>query len=383
MALAIVARLQGYQIPSLASHAALIKQRPPVSPPTFQPININGIRSVTYWDPNKRLGCSADLKNDLAAQIPKIKETGFNAVWLVSWWECFSPQAFPAPKYDSQAFGRVREILQLLKDNNLKAVLPLNYVATIPGTSVDFCSILRYRKGSDSGYAALTDYVRQYLTEIEQYSDTTVIMLFTEGMVCDAYENPPIQSSQLLRTTLGRLPLDLPQALRNKFTIGFHDFVFRWSEPAALTTQTAPTPTPSPYNFFSYAFYAPDDSYLEYIPTATALGNRLKTYYGQSTPIFNGELGVSYCHFGGAKQSDFTTKLVANAMAQGNGFNVWQWKGYSCSSSGADGFYLNDAQQSALPVRNAIKKLLTGSDATPLPPVKTNQPTTCIGNKCR
>lgn len=345
---------------------------PPTPVPPITKIDINGIKSVTYWDNNARLGCSDTLKQDLEAQLPAIKAAGFNAVWLVSWWGCFSTKAFPAPVYDAQSFARVRDVLALLKAHNLKAVLPFNYIENIPGGGengvyVDFCSVLRYKTATDeyAGYHALRDFIQKYLTEIQDYSKDVVIMLHTEGVLCDAYENPPINTSKLLRNTVGRFPLDIPQELRNKYTIGFHDFVYRWSEPVALTVETAPTPLPSPYDFYSIAWYE-NQHYQEPYTQMTGWFARLREFYGQDLKIFNGELGADYCYFSASSQASRIVNLVKFAQSSGNGFNVWQWKGHVCGSVGADGFILNDSQGNLLPSGQELKTLLTGSIPEPV-----------------
>lgn len=326
-------------------------------------LSVDSIKSVTYWDPQAKMGCNANMADELKTQLPGIKDTGFNAVWLVSWLDCFSTKTFPTPIWDEQAFDRVKDILQILQDNNLKAVLPLNYISSLPGTTVDVCSILAYNQGGNSGYTALKNYVEKYLTEIQSYSNDVIIILFTEGMICDPYENPPVNVSAKVRSTLGRLPLDLPATLRNKFTIGFHDFIFRWSEPGPITAQSAPTPKPNPYDFMSFAYYVNDQETLDAVKNLDTYAGRLKSFYGQSMPVFNGEFGANLCVYGASKQADLTGQLVEYSLSRDSGFNLWQWKGFACGSAGADGFYLNDSSGKALSSRVNVKNLLNQKPA--------------------
>lgn len=347
---------------------------------TTSNININNIRSVTYWDSignpqrdrAKFLGCSSTYTSELEAQVSKMKAAGFNSVWLISWWYCFLQNgASPNMQFDAQGFVRLRETLDMLKRNNMKAELSLTYTAGIPGTNVSWCDILTYKdaQGNPIGYWTIRDYVTRFMTEIQNYNNDVVLLVHTEGLVCgtNVFATASPANAQLVRSTVGRLPWDLPSNLRQKFVIGFHDYLENISSNGTgeVSAATATMPKAAdggiPYDFKSMGYYD---------PTMYQMGNysiydlderiqKLQDYYGQNLKVFMGELGSGLCYYSYNPQVAAMNlrSLVSHVIGKGRGINVWEWIGHDCSVVDSD-FKLNDTNGNPLPTLNAVKSVL-------------------------
>lgn len=342
--------------------------------------SLKDIRSVTYYSvlgttttqvqsKQKGIGCDPIYIDGLEKELPKIKANGFNTVWLVPFMECFATQTLSPQIFKEDSFAQLRQVLGLIQSYNMKAILPLDYVSNFSGPSgtVGVFDILKYKdsSGNPVGYWAIRDYTSKFLSEIENYNKDVVVIIFTENLIDVSrypYSSGPNEPARVLRETVGRLPLDLPTALRNKFVIGFHDFIFRWSEPAPLTSINSPLPLPNPYDFISYAYYLTKD--VLPINDMDMFSSRLKDYFGSSTKVFHGELGVSDCDFTQSQQLSLWEKIVSYSLDRFEGFNVWEWSGQPmCSSEPV--FRLNDNLGQPFPVLDLLKNTMTNfaSDA--------------------
>jgi len=210
-------------------------------------------------------------------------------------------------------------VLNTLRANNLKAILPLTY------GSQD-CSILtdqqKYKKFV-SDHEAL-------LRQIEDYSDMVYIVVFTEAVwgCTDVGNSYPTlaggeRMSKYIQETLGRLPADLPQDIRSKFTFGLHDsFISKgWNQGTS-----AMYAGPNSYDFLSFPNYYGSVTEDEIRVEIDKMINRMRKYH-PTTPLFSGETGASYCGSGGeAEQSHVLRSSVSYLLQKGIGLNVWQWK---------------------------------------------------------
>jgi hypothetical protein len=291
----------------------------PVDLPTTNNIDINTIHSITYWDSlgnpsrnsSKWLGCSDTYTAELEAQVVKMRDVGFNAVWMIPWWKCFSnSDVYPNLKLLPEAMSRLRATLDMLKRNNMKAVLSLAYNGALADSArakwVPSCDILRYRsaEGDPIGYWTIKDFYTQFLTDIQSYSNDVVILYHTEGYICNdrPWDTVSVSEAQLVRDTVGRLPWDLPQELRRKFIIGYHDYLQNISENGAgtvtVTTATMPKSATGqiPYDFRSTGYYEPVSFTGGHYTLSDQEGfnQKLRNYYGQNMKTFYGEFGVGY-----------------------------------------------------------------------------------------
>ena len=341
---------------------------------------LKDVRSVTYYSvlgttttqvqgKEEGVGCDPTYIEGLEKELPKIKANGFNTVWLVPFMECFATQTLSPQIFKEDSFAQLRQVLGLIQSYNMKAILPLDYISSFssPSASVSVFDILKYKdaSGNPVGYWAIRDYTSKFLSEIENYNKDVVVMIFTENLIDVSrypYSSGPNEPARVLRETVGRLPLDLPSALRNKFIIGFHDFIFRWSEPAPLTSLNSPLPLPNPYDFMSYAYYITNTALP--INDMDMFSSRLKDYFGSSTKIFHGELGVSDCDFTQSQQLSLWEKTVGYPLGRFEGFNVWEWSGQPiCSREPV--FRLNDNLGQPLPMLDLLKNMMVNftSDA--------------------
>lgn len=305
-----------------------------------------------------------------SSDVAKIKTLGFNSVWFFIPWHIYEPQAFPAATYSDSEFNNLKTMLSLLRQNNMKAILPLNYIwgGTYHPTGVDELHWLR----DPTQYAAFENYVKEFLTRISDYSDMVYILFFDEATNNNIDPYSIEQHALLLRSTLGSLPDRLPQVLRNNFRIGFHDgtFFFNQNFTPGESAPISPISSATTFDFFSgvnyYTFLGYDD--LKIISILDKQIVRFKQYY-PNLPLIIGEFGASSCpSYGGNedKQASTNKGLISHFLASGYGFNLWGLKSLAppadCITGSIDGglglYYSNGSPKKAV---NEIQKILNSS----------------------
>ncbi len=326
------------------------------------------IRSVAYAFP----GSTGDYQTPwttLPANLQKIKAAGFNTVWLYMVWSKFEPQALPTPIYNDQNFENLKNTLALLKANNMKAILPMNYLwgrgndGRSHPIGINDDSWLK----DPVQYAAFESYMKEFLTRISEYSDTVYILLFTEGTNTIVSPYSPEAHAALLRPTLGSLPKRLPTELRSKFLIGYHDdsLIDKLSVP--LSKSILPIEDPISFDFLSFNNYGTVQRNLNASQVINEMNQQVSRYkkYYPNTPLILGEFGASSCpQYGNEDTQAETDRLLINYAINNNfGFSLW---GYSslkspnnCANGSADvglGIYNNNGTPKK--VVGVITKLL-------------------------
>jgi hypothetical protein len=180
------------------------------------------IRSVTFYlFPFDETKYYMALKDS----IPDIRKAGFNTIWIVNPWVSFDPQPLETPRvFEESRFEHLRQVLSLLRENAMKAILGLNYLGK--GWSPEGIEPGSWVTDSKM-YEAFESYVEEFLRRIEEFNDTAYILFFTEGTEpegLDPYADAERHAS-ILRETLGSLPSRLDPTLRGKFSIGYHDYI--------------------------------------------------------------------------------------------------------------------------------------------------------------
>ncbi len=315
---------------------------PPITDPFIEtktnPLSeINCVASTAILQHHRNNISYADKHDFIRSKIPEIKSMGFNTVWLVNRWSDFDefPLGDPSPRtFNSVNFTTLRQTLEILKANNLKAFIGLNYIGTNWGptfsgdadTDRDFrCNWLT----TLNVYQAFEEYVIYFLREIQDYSNNVFILMFSEtARLCkqNTPENGP-QTALYLQATLGSLPNRMPQTLRNKFIFGFHDNIIvtrNWGK------GTSPVIFPNPYDFVSFTgYYDANDMSAENVDNITGLYqsrfDRFIKIFGNSTPIILGEFGVPIDRVDNnqEQQRDIVIEMLNFAINKGIGFNVW------------------------------------------------------------
>lgn len=353
---------------------------------------LSGVKSVVlnqnFWDKEY---LENGYTNFLNSTISEITKTGFNTVWFVYPWSSFNPKPFSTPPiYNEVQFTNLLNTLELLKKNQMKAIIGLNYLGDDvsnpdgEGQGVDQCTWTTDLRT----YLAFETYVGEFLRRIENYSDMTYILFFSEGAEpCSLNAWDPAQAPQIasiLRPTLGSLPQRLDPTLRNKFKIGFHDWTLL-SRKMALGE--SPIQMPLSYDFYSFNMYEGEGKTVEQIGNEfdTKITN-IKAMY-PFTPIFVGEFGAASCNVktvyysydsSATEQSrvlDLSLKKVQNLNL---GFNIWDWKGQHFESNqtcpenqkGQWGIVYNDQYLDfsvfiSKPARVEIQKLLNPTAPAP------------------
>ena len=235
--------------------------RPPETRPPEEtnPLSeINCVASTTVLQHSTNNISYADKHDFIRSKIPEIKSMGFNTVWLVNRWDDFDefPLGDPSPRtFNSANFTTLRQTLEILKANNLKAFIGLNYLGTNWGPTfsgnADTNRDLRCNWLTTLNvYQAFEEYVIHFLKEIQDYSNNVFILMFSEtARPCgqNTRKNGP-QTALYLQATLGSLPNRIPKTLRNKFIFGYHDNIIvtrNWGKGAS------PVIFPNPYDFVS------------------------------------------------------------------------------------------------------------------------------------
>lgn len=272
-----------------------------------------GLHSVTYYP-------SPASDKELNSWLAELKQTGFNSLWLVNAWKDFNPRPLANPPvYDDAAFLRLTQTLDLLRQNNMKAILPLNYVGPAP-EGINAC---RWTVDLPM-YQAFETYVNEFLRRIEPYSDMVYILFFTEGSEPCIPGIGAKQMAALLRPTLGSLPQRLDPQLRSKFKIGYHDYSLinlNWA------SGESPIQMPLSYDFLSgnaYDFETKTDQ--EIIGGLNSRRDNFKKIY-PFTPFIMGEFGAFPCNDSTRENQARVLKTgIQYLLDQNLGFNIWQWQ---------------------------------------------------------
>ena len=278
------------------------------------------LHSTTYYP-------SPASVQELNSWLSEIKQTGFNALWFVSSWKDFNPRPLANPSvYNDSTFLKLTQILDLLRQNNMKAILPLNYIGPPAPEGIDVC-----RWAIDlTAYQAFETYVNEFLRRIESYSDMVYILFFSEGAepcVLNIY-NDAKQIASLLRPTLGSLPQRIDSRLRSKFKIGYHDFTLinhNWAN------GESPIQMPLSYDFLSFATYDQEaKTDQEIIDTLNFHSNNFNKLYPFTSAIV-GEFGALPCNDVNNSSRENQARVlkvgIQHLLTKNLGFNVWQWEG--------------------------------------------------------
>ncbi|MBI4708729.1 MAG: cellulase family glycosylhydrolase [Candidatus Portnoybacteria bacterium] len=289
---------------------------------------VSNIKSVTWYD----FGVTAAQSYlNLQAALPKMKSTGFNTVWLVNAWRNFNPQPLATPPiYNEQSFSDLKKVLDLLRANNMKAIIGLNYLGKgWEPEGIDKCKWI-----TDSVmYNSFEAYAKEFMTRISSYGDMAYVLFFTEnsepcgpkpgaGRDWNAYTDAK-EIADLLRATLGSLPNRLPADLRSKFKMGYHDYsliTLNWAG------GVSPTLNPNPFDFLSTVAYGFESKTDQQIKDEIDLrASRFKALH-PAKPLIIGEFGATSCNAQDANQARVDTTIVSHALSKAYGFNLWGWK---------------------------------------------------------
>ena len=314
------------------------------------------IRSVTFYvfpfDGERYL-------RELNDSIPALKDAGFNTIWIVNPWMAFNPEPLADPPvYDDSRFDHLLEVLDLLRENGMKAILGLNYLGE--GWSPEGIDPGRWIIDEDM-YGAFETYVEEFLGRIVQYNDTAYILFFTEATEPKGLDpfSEAGQHAALLRETLGSLPTRIDPEIRSKFVLGYHDYSIvnlDWGG------GESPIPRPIPYDFVSMVFYGWEDRTDGEI--ASELDRRagfFRELYPE-TPLIIGEMGASMCQQGIEEQARVISAKISRALEQGLGFNLWHWRPIpgedECQNPAFRGLAITNEDGSHKPAVDAIREIL-------------------------
>jgi len=320
---------------------------------------IGGIRSVTFYvfpfDPDI-------YYSELKDAIPKLKRVGFNTIWIVNPWRSFNPKPLADPPlYDDSRFQHLREVLDLLKRNGMRAILGLNYLGK--GWAPEGIEPAKWITDPEM-YGAFEGYVNEFLTRIQDYHDIVYIVVFTEGTEPEGLDpyGDARKHAALLRSTLGSLPTRLDKGLRKKFLIGYHDYSLvnlDWAR------GESPIQLPIPYDFVSMVFYGWEDKDDEEI--MAELDRRAGFFQAlyPGVPLLLGELGASMCDLGEENQARVIGDKVSEALKRGYGFNIWHWRPIpdedSCGNAAFRGLALTYENGTLKPAAKRVQRILQES----------------------
>lgn len=325
------------------------------------------IKSVTYYDISKSPPYS---NSDLNLVLPEIQRTGLNTIWLVNPWATLNPQPFnQPPTYNEASFRSLLDTLQTLKTHNMRAIVGLNYLG--PGWAPEGINACEWVK-EPTNYQAFVHYATEFLTRIQDYSDMTYIMVFTENSVPCSLEphyepDKAHQVTQLFQQTLGNFPTQLPNDLRAKFSIGYHDFTLinrNWGN------GESPIASPNPFDFVSMLGYALEDTNMESLPESdiqnisNIRAQRFRALY-PNLPLVMGKFGASSCNNKDVNQARVISAGVTWAKNNHYGFNVWGWKpgpgAEECTNPVYGGLAITNQDGTPKPAIDKLQKLLTFS----------------------
>ena len=343
----------------------------------------NSLKSITWYE----FGVSIPqtLKN-LQGELPRIKQTGFNSVWLVLPWAEMNPKPLSNPPvYNYENFTALRETLEFFRSNGMKVIIGLNYLGN--GWSpegIDYCNWIT----KPEQYKAFINYSSEFLRIIKGFSEVANILVFTENAEpcnLNAYSNA-IEISKLLKATLGNFPNQLPSDIRSRFKIGYHDYNqinLGWAQ------GNSPVADPNPFDFMSMVGYDLEEKTdLEINSEINLRASRFKALFPDK-PLILGEFGARACSQDkDNNQTRVITAIIQRAVTNKYGFNLWGWKKVStdeCSRQlSGYGLAILDFDNNPKPVAHRVSNLLNGSIAnviiarTSAPRLPTSTPTTEI-----
>ena len=273
----------------------------------------------------------------LEKTLPYIKQTGYNTVRIYTPWKGLDHSPLREPP--SYTFETTLNSLKILKQNQMKAIINLNSLGEgWSPNDIDHCSWTT----DLNQYLAFEEFVKDFLTAIQDYADMTYLYISTEGSSpCSLdYQIDGKQIASILRPTIGSLPQRLPKELRNKFKIGYHDFMlltFNYSK------GESPVQMPFSYDYYSNALNNQEEkNQSEIIAAINQPINNVQKIY-PFTPLFYGEFGTTYCNYKPLPASDTITSTnqnqarvlktaISHLTSQNIGFNIWQWQGQHTST---------------------------------------------------
>lgn len=333
------------------------------------PLKATGVSNTLFDYSNMRsvmFFLAQDISSDsfipkLQSELPAIKSYGFNTIGLFPLWVYFQPQALPTPTYNEAAFTKFRQILQILKDNNMRTAF---YLGTYgPGwipAGVSACPI------SNTGqWQAYVNFTAEFLRRIEDYNDYVYPMIYTESAWFCAQDFQTQHS--YLANTMGTYPDQLPRELRNKFRIGIHDGNF------LNVNGTNFMPNPNPYDFISllnYNLMTDNQSANNWIDQYNV--GKVRQIY-PDIPVIFFETGGNACGYAAQAQANQTRALtngLGHMMDIGAGFNIWSWidnTEYGCGGDNTNGGIVKTSDSSPLQAASALRDMFVQKAAKPWP----------------
>lgn len=350
---------------------------------------------------------------EFVQQLPRIKQFGFNTVWISdhSTWSFMQPQ----PERYREGFNEreltlLKSMLDEARKNNMRVMLPLNgygyghWHADNPhmqynlkiqpndqGSEYDLCTWF----AKPRAWNLYTHYVLHLLRELKDYHDMTYFFVFSEAasddkgtrckMTKSFYQD---QKAHQVRPTYGNLPYILSTMdadIMNSVVMGFHDdhsIADAW-----VSADNLPISANSRFDFLStHAYYDGYDLYphegnhvyldtLGFSDIVSRIHKRLDRLKAASphSKIFLGEFGISNCNRAYLPNNVLNADIEAMRSVffsiryaldiRGHGSNMWAWAPiYSeevdiCSGT-TGGYYLTErlSQQRRLtPFAESIK----------------------------
>lgn len=367
------------------------------------------MKSVT-WYVNYGDGVNTFLRNPEASaaefvqQLPRIKQFGFNTVWISdhSTWSFMQPQPERyRDGFNERELALLKYMLDEARKNNMRVMLPLNgygyghWHADNPhmqynlrlepndqGSEHDLCTWF----AKPRAWNLYTHYVLNLLRELKDYHDMTYFFVFSEagsddkGTRCKMtkafYQD---QKAHQVRPTYGNLPYILSTMdakIMDTVVMGFHDdhsIADAW-----VGGDNLPISANSRFDFLStHAYYDGYDLYpyegnhvyidtLGFSDIVSRIHKRLDRLKAASptSEIVLGEFGVSHCRHSNVEAMDSVFRSVRYALdTRGYGSNMWAWAPiYSNSANLCDsttgGYYLTetlDNQRRFTPFADFIK----------------------------
>src|SRR3989344_2838688 len=309
--------------------------------------NAGTIRSATIYLQHSALGAqNAGLYDYLVQHIPELKANGFNTFWFVTPWATFDKRPLTEPRvYTDGAFASAKNILELLRQNDMRALIGLNYFGAGWGPDYNNDGVSDEKDKNcelttdPQKFAAFDAYVEKFLTEMQPYNDIIYPVVFTEASTpCGlTVTSDGVEVAAIMRNTLGSVPNRLPPSLREKYNFGYHDN-------AILTSGTGfgvSPAMPNTFDFFSTVAYDFDDlTDSEIVAEIDLRADRFRQAH-PGVPLIIGELGARSCsgtasdptRFSEATQSRAISTTVRHALSRGIGINLWTYPWIPADSS--------------------------------------------------
>jgi len=314
------------------------------------------IQATTVYINGGTLG-TASLPDYLRANLPAIKDTGFNAVYLPAVWRDFDPTPLSGAGYNAAAFANARAALDVVRAAGMRTVVGLNYVGV--GYAPDFGAVLPQDKACDWArtpqvYAAFERYAARVMTEFAAYHDMLRLMVFTEGAEGCGLATPEAAAgvAAQLQTTLGSLPTRMPPLQRVLWSWGYHDYSIinlGWGDGAS------PIATPNPFDWVSMVTYNVSDT-----AELDRRAARFKALY-PTKPLYVGEAGANGCPGASPSQQMVDGNIVIWAQAKDYGFNIWGWPNAGaaeCTNPVYGGYALTNQDGTPNDTARALKELM-------------------------